>query len=117
MMRADALGAAVLPRGTAARNLGGGGRDDGYGAKVHACVQPGVSFPTPSRGGGGNPAAQYRVSLKPDGQIADVRLTKSSGNSNFDRAVETGIRRCTPFHKPSAGSYPGYIDVNYNMYD
>lgn len=117
MMRGDALSAAGLPGGTADRNQAGGGRDDGYGAKVRACVLPGVSFPPPPRGAGGNPAAQYRVSLKPDGQIADVRLTKSSGNVNFDRAVETGIRRCTPFPRPSSGSYPGYIDVNYNMYD
>ena len=117
MMRGDALGAAGIPGGTADRNQAGGGRDDGYGAKVRACVQPGVSFPPPPRGSAGNPAAQYRVSLKPDGQIADVRLTKSSGNVNFDRAVETGIRRCTPFPRPSTGSYPGYIDVNYNMYD
>ena len=117
MMRGDALSAAGLPGGTADRNQAGGGRDDGYGAKVRACVQPGVSFPPPPRSGAGNPAAAYRVSLKPDGQIADVRLTKSSGNVNFDRAVETGIRRCTPFPRPSSGSYPGYIDVNYNMYD
>jgi len=117
MMRGDALSAAGLPGGTADRNQAGGGRDDGYGAKVRACVQPGVSFPPPPRGGAGNPAAAYRVSLKPDGQIADVKLTKSSGNVNFDRAVETGIRRCTPFPRPSSGSYPGYIDVNYNMYD
>ena len=117
MMRGDALSAAGLPGGTADRNQAGGGRDDGYGAKVRACVQPGVSFPPPPRSAGGNPAAQYRVSLRPDGQIADVRLTKSSGNVNFDRAVETGIRRCTPFPRPSSGSYPGYIDVNYNMYD
>jgi TonB family protein len=117
MMRGDVLSAAGLPGGTADRNQSGGGRDDGYGAKVRACVQPGVSFPPPPRGSAGNPAAQYRVSLKPDGQIADVRMTKSSGNTNFDRAVETGIRRCTPFPRPSTGSYPGYIDVNYNMYD
>ena len=115
--RNDALGAAGIPGGTADRNQAGGGRDDGYGAKVRACVQPGVAFPPPPRSGGANPVAQYRVSLKPDGQIANVNLTKSSGNPNFDRAVETGIRRCTPFPKPSSGSYPGYIDVNYNMYD
>ena len=117
MMRGDALGSAGISGGTADRNQAGGGRDDGYGAKVRACVLPGVPFPPPPRGAGGNPAAQYRVSLKPDGQIADVRLTKTSGNTNFDRAVETGIRRCTPFPRPSSGSYPGYIDVNYNMYD
>ena len=117
MMRGDALSAAGLPGGTADRNQSGGGRDDGYQAKVRACVLPGVSVPLPPRSGAGNPSAAYRVSLKPDGQIADVKLTKSSGNINFDRAVETGLRRCTPFPRPPSGSYPGYIDVNYNMYD
>ena len=115
-LRSDALGAAGLPGGTADRNQAGGGRNDGYGAKVRACVQPGVSFPVPVRGTA-NPTAQYRVNLRPDGTIAGVKLTRSSGNPNFDRAVETGIRRCSPFPTPPTGKYPGYIDVNYNMYD
>ncbi len=115
--RNDAMGAAGIPGGTADRNQAGGGRNDGYGAQVRACVQPGVAFPTPPRSGSTNPAAVYRVQLRPDGTIADVKLTRGSGNPNFDRAVETGIRRCTPFPKPPSGSYPGYIDVNYNMYD
>jgi colicin import membrane protein len=114
--RSDALGAAGLPGGTADRNQTGGGRNDGYGAKVRACVQPGVSFPVPARGNA-NPTAQYRVNLRPDGAIAGIKLTRSSGNPNFDRAVETGIRRCSPFPTPPSGKYPGYIDVNYNMYD
>jgi colicin import membrane protein len=115
--RNDAMGAAGIPGGTADRNQAGGGRNDGYGAQVRACVQPGVAFPTPPRSGSTNPAAVYRVQLRPDGTISDVKLTRGSGNPNFDRAVETGIRRCTPFPKPPSGTYPGYIDVNYNMYD
>ena len=115
--RNDAMGVAGIPGGTADRNQAGGGRNDGYGAQVRACVQPGVAFPTPPRSGSTNPAAVYRVQLRPDGTIADVKLTRGSGNPNFDRAVETGIRRCTPFPRPPSGSYPGYIDVNYNMYD
>ncbi len=107
---------AGIAGGTADRNQAGGGSNDGYGAKVRACVQPGVSFPTPARSNT-NPAAQYRVDLRPDGTIAGVKLTRSSGNPNFDRAVETGIRRCSPFPTPPSGKYPGYIDVNYNMYD
>lgn len=98
------------------RNQAGGGRNDGYGAKVRACVQPGVSFPAPARGTA-NPTAQYRVNLRPDGTIAGIKLTRSSGNPNFDRAVETGIRRCSPFPTPPSGKYPGYIDVNHNMFD
>jgi colicin import membrane protein len=114
--RNDAMGAAGIPGGTADRNQAGGGSNDGYGAKVRACVQPGVAFPTPPRSNA-NPAAQYRVDLRPDGTIASVKLTRSSGNPNFDRAVENGIRRCSPFPTPPSGKYPGYIDVNYNMYD
>jgi colicin import membrane protein len=114
--RNDALGAAGIPGGTADRNQAGGGNNDGYGAKVRACVQPGVNFSSPPRGNS-NPAAQYRVDLRPDGTIASVKLTRSSGNPIFDRSVETGIRRCSPFPNPPSGKYPGYIDVNYNMYD
>jgi TonB family protein len=88
----------------------------GYGAQVRACIQPGVMFPTPPRGST-NPATQYRADLRPDGTIASVKLTRSSGNPNFDRAVETGIRRCSPFPAPPSGKYPSYIDINYNMYD
>jgi TonB family protein len=88
----------------------------GYGAQVRACLQPGVKFPAPPRGNT-NPATQYRVELRPDGTIASVKLTRSSGNPNFDRAVETGIRRCSPFPALPSGKYPSYIDINYNMYD
>jgi TonB family protein len=106
-----------IPEGVANNNQAGISRNDGYGARVRECIQPGVAFPTPPRSGSGNPAAVYRVQLRPDGAIADVRLTRGSGNPNFDRAVETGIRRCTPFPRPPSGSYPGYIDVSYNMYN
>jgi TonB family protein len=100
----------TAPAQTPSTNVGG------YGAQVRACIQPGVMFPTPPRGSS-NPATQHRVDVRPDGTIASVKLTRSSGNPNFDRAVETGIRRCSPFPAPPSGKYPSYIDINYNMYD
>ena len=114
--RSDALGVAGIPGGTADRNQAGGGRNDGYGAKVKACVQPGVRFSPPPREKT-NPTAQFRVDLRPDGTVSNVKLTRTSGNSIFDRDVENGIRRCSPFPTPPTGKYPGYIDVIYNMYD
>lgn len=114
-MRGDVMGAAGIPGGTADRNQAGGGNYSGYGAKIRACVQPGVSFPTPPQSGS-NPTVQYRVQLKSDGTVSGVKLLKTSGNSNFDQAVERGISRCTPFPKPDSGSYPSYIDVDYRMY-
>ena len=115
--RNDALGAAGIPGGTADRNQAGGGRDNGYAAKVRACILPGVAYQPPPRSGSGNPTAQYRVQLGTDGKVNGVSLTESSGNPAFDRAVETGIRRCNPFPKPSTGSYEKFIDVVHKMYD
>ncbi len=114
-MRGDVMGVAGMPGGTADRNQAGGGNYSGYGAKIRACVQPGVSFPAPPQSGS-NPTVQYRVQLKSDGTVSGVKLLKTSGNSNFDQAVERGISRCTPFPKPDSGSYPSYIDVDYRMY-
>jgi colicin import membrane protein len=115
--RNDALDAAGIAGGTADRNQAGGGRDDGYGAKIRACVQPGVAYPPPPRSGSANPTAQYRVQLNAHGQVMGIALMRSSGIPGFDRAVETGIRRCDPFPKPTTGRYEPIIDVVYRMYD
>jgi len=91
-------------------------KSESYGEKIRACVQPGVSFPVPPRKDT-NPSVEYRISLRDDGNIVSVLLIKNSGNANFDRAVETAIRRCSPFPAPPSGKYPGYINVKYNMYN
>lgn len=117
--RSDALGAAGIPGGAADRNQtgGAGGRDVGYGAKVRACVQPGVAYPTPPRSGAENPTAQYQVKLNTtDGKVTAVTITQSSGIAAFDRAIESGIRRCNPFPKPSNGRYEPSIYGEYSMY-
>ena len=120
--RAAMLGAgkevAGAPGGTANRNqAGGSGGNDGYGAKVRACVRPRVVYNTPPRNGSNNPALQYRVDLNPDGTVRHVRITRSSGIPLFDDAVQKGIAKCSPFPKPNSGRYPSYIDGEYRMYE
>lgn len=115
--RSDVMGATGIPGGTASSNQAGGGSDSGYAGKIRSCIKPGVSFPTPIRSGNINPFAEFRVQLKSDGVVSSTTLRKPSGNTNFDRAVEAGIKRCTPFPAPPSGRYPSYIDVNYFMYD
>jgi len=115
--RSDIMGATGMAGGTAAQNRTGGGADAGYAGLVRACIQPGVAYPTPAQSGANNPTVQYRVQLKSDGTVASVSLRRSSGVTPFDRAVENGIRRCSPFPKPPSGRYESYIDVNYAMYD
>ena len=109
---------AGAPGGTANRNqAGGSGGDDGYGAKVRACVRPRVVYNTPPRSGGNNPTLNYRVDLNADGTVRNVRITRASGIALFDDAVQKGIAKCSPFPKPSNGRYPSYIDGEYRMYD
>jgi colicin import membrane protein len=115
--RSDVAGATGIAGGTASRNQQGGGADAGYAGLIRACIQPNVSFPTPVRSGQANPTVQFRVQLKSDGTVASTSLRSSSNNAAFDRAVENGIRRCSPFPQPPSGRYPSYIDVNYRMYD
>ena len=116
-MRGDALEAAGIPSGNADRNQRGGGGNDGYAAKVRACVQPGVVYNVPPRSGSANPTASFRTRLGSNGQVQGVDLTRSSGNPRFDDAVQKGILACSPFPKPPGGKYPSYIDVDYRMYD
>ena len=115
--RSDVMGATGIAGGTASQNREGGGADAVYAGKIRACIRPNVSFPSPVRSGNTNPAVLYRVQLKSDGSVMSVSLRRGSGNSSFDRAVENGIRRCSPFPEPPSGRYPSYIDVNYQMYD
>ncbi len=115
--RNDIIGATGIAGGTASRNQQGGGADAGYVGQVRACIQPNVAFPPPVRSGTTNPTAQFRVQLNSDGSVSSTSLRRSSGNTAFDRAVDNGIRRCSPFPKPPSGRYPSYIDVNYQMYD
>jgi colicin import membrane protein len=116
-MRGDALEAAGIPGGTADRNqAGGGGNDNGYAAKVRACIRPRVAYPVPPRKGS-NPTVQYRANLNAQGYVTSVEVQRSSGIAGFDRAVATGIQGCSPFPKPPSGKYPAYIDGHYLMYD
>ena len=92
-----------------------GGTDGGYGAKVRACVQPGVTYAPPPQSGT-NPRAQFRVQLARNGKVTQATLTQSSGIPAFDTAVQRGILACDPFPKPSIGPYPSSIDIGYDMY-
>jgi len=97
---------------------GGGGGDPGYADLVRACIKPGVIYSASGSSSDGNPTAVFRVQLLPTGEQAGApRLVRSSGSPAFDRAVETGIRRCDPFPRPSSGRYESNIEVQYRMFD
>jgi colicin import membrane protein len=85
--------------------------DASYAALVVAAVRANTVFDEASVPNN-NPAI-FRVDLLPDGTPGTVQLTKSSGDSAFDNAVERGIRKTNPFPRPASGPYPRTLEIVY----
>jgi colicin import membrane protein len=84
----------------------------GWGAKLKQCVQPNLRYNDTT---GSNPRVEFLVKLTASGSPSSLVLTKSSGNSTYDVAVERALRRCDPFPKPASGEYPLSIRVGYSL--
>jgi colicin import membrane protein len=90
--------------------------DAGYVAAITAAIKSATAY-----GGSttmpGNPKAVFRVEQLPTGEIMSVRLVKSSGVPEFDRAVENGIKKASPLPKKKDGTVERTLDVNFSMKD
>ena len=53
----------------------------------------------------GNPEAEVVVTLLPGGEVLNVRVKKSSGNTAYDEAVERAVRRAQPFEVPAGDAF------------
>lgn len=54
-----------------------------------------------------------RVKIEPSGNIADVRVEQSSGNSNFDDSVVRAVRKASPVPPPPKEHYSHFSDVRF----
>jgi colicin import membrane protein len=91
--------------GTAARSQGNQSNST-WVARVTAKVKSnivGVSIPPSSDG---NNPAEFVVGLLPDGSVAGIRETKSSGIPAFDDAVRRAIEASAPYPADSSGRVP-----------
>jgi colicin import membrane protein len=89
--------------GDAAKSQGNRG-DASYAQRVGAKIKSNISFnadDTP-----GNTAVEYHVDLLPDGSVAGMRMTKSSGVPGFDEAVRRAIEKSQPYPKDKSGNVP-----------
>jgi colicin import membrane protein len=90
--------------------------DAGYVAAITAAIKSATAY-----GGSttmpGNPKAVFKVEQLPTGEIMSVRLVKSSGVPEFDRAVENGIKKASPLPKKKDGTVERTLDVNFSMKD
>ncbi len=53
----------------------------------------------------GNPEAEASVTLLPGGEVLDVRISKSSGNTAYDAAIEAAIRKAQPYAVPTGDQF------------
>jgi colicin import membrane protein len=49
----------------------------------------------------GNPEVRFLVKVLPTGEVTEVRPVKSSGNADYDAAVERAIRKSSPLPLPA----------------
>lgn len=90
--------------------------DSGYVAAITAKIKSNTTY-AGSLDVPGNPKAVFKVDQLPTGEIMSVRLTKSSGVPEFDRAVENGIRKASPLPKKKDGTVERNLEVNFSMKD
>ena len=109
------MAGAMGSTGTAAKSTGPRS-DGGYIAAITAAIKSATAYPG-NTDVGGNPRATFRVEQLPTGEIMSVRLVKSSGVPEFDRAVENGIKKASPLPKKKDGTVERTLDVNFSMRD
>lgn len=109
------MAGAMGSSGTAAKSTGPKS-DGGYIAAITAAIKSNTAYPG-NTDVPGNPKAVFRVEQLPTGEIMSVRLVKSSGVPEFDRAVENGIKKASPLPKKKDGTVERTLDVNFSMKD
>ncbi|HEV2609420.1 MAG TPA: cell envelope integrity protein TolA [Noviherbaspirillum sp.] len=95
----------AVPGGGDAAKSQGGRADGAYAQRVAAKIKSNITFNVPDELPG-NPAVEYVVDLLPDGSVAGMRKTKSSGVPGFDEAVRRAIERSQPYPKDKSGTVP-----------
>ncbi len=79
---------------------------DKYLDGIRTKVKPYVRVPD---GLQGNPEAEFSVTLLPGGEVLDVKLSKSSGNAAYDKAIENAIIKAQPFVVPTGSQFQQYF--------
>ena len=90
-------------KGSAQRSSGPRGNSTTYGAIVRAAIKPNVVFTDEIVG---NPMATIEVRLTLDGTVISQRLTKRSGNNEWDEAAIKAIIRTATMPRDIDGRIP-----------
>lgn len=95
--QADADAAKVLKAQAAARNTAAQKVVGDYKSRIQAKIKSKIILPPDLAG---NPAAEFDVILMPTGEVLNLKLTRGSGSSAYDSAVERAIYKAQPLPLP-----------------
>jgi colicin import membrane protein len=90
--RATAQPAAPLPDATERAKAA-----DVWAGEIRKAIHANMTLP---RALEGNPSVVFRVTLRPSGEVLGVKLQRSSGQKDFDAAVQRAILKASPLPVP-----------------
>ena len=102
--------------GTIGQGMGGGGNaSPGFAERVRRVIKPKIIF-NPSQVTG-NPALSILVELAPDGRIINKRITKASGEPDWDNAVIRALDQAGSLPKDENGNVPRQVNLIFKPKD
>ena len=86
-----------------------------YAAKIRGKVRGNIVLPPAIQG---NPEAVFEVNQLPSGEVLDVKLKHSSGNTALDSAIERAIRKSSPLPRPDDPSlFQRTLEIKYKPFE
>jgi colicin import membrane protein len=95
--QAQAEAARAAKAQAAARQAAAQGVVGDYTGRIKAKIKRNIILPPELAG---NPQAEFDVTLMPTGEVLHLKLTRSSGSSVYDSAVERAIHKAQPLPLP-----------------
>ncbi|MDN3920546.1 cell envelope integrity protein TolA [Roseateles violae] len=90
------------------------GPSSSYGGRIVARVRPNIIY---NDAGSGNPVAEIEVRAAPDGRIIGHKLIKSSGDLEWDKAVQRAIDKTEVLPRDVDGKVPSPIVISFRLRD
>ena len=113
---ARATGGLPTPNPSQANNAGNSKNKAQYGDKIRQYVRSRIVFPGASNLNG-NPQAIFEVRQLPTGEIVSIEKKQSSGNPEWDNAVERALMRSSPLPKADDGSVEPVLVLSFRPKD
>jgi colicin import membrane protein len=81
-----------------------------YAGRIKARIRPNIIY---SEAPSGNPVAEVEVRAAPDGRIIGSRLSKPSGDSEWDKAVLRAIDKTEMLPRDTDGRVPSHLVISF----